>query len=436
MATYYCDLSDGTFVDRTGVDVANEYTGPAGFMAAMRGTGNATALAATDTLWLCGTGDLQRLILMDCAGTDVTAGGLGWAVGDVVRNKDGAGDDWTGVIVETNDGGFLGADDMLLIWLDAGKSEDDINVADGVENTTQMPAESVDPITSAIAPGINMNGIANGDNTGRIRIRGTTDLTDPTNNLGQAVLDCQVNAGATAADDGTSCTLVVTFISLEYITVQNAADDGIYCSAAASNDWQYIHCLTKDCGDMGLYAGGARALVHRCISRDNSADDNFYLYANVTAAFCLSEGSGDYGFNANSSGGVFYCCIGFGNADDNFYSTGDAVRLLNCVGDGSTGGSGWYYAATTVTEGCVALGSRFTNNNQYGIESGQAGTEYENYEDFNVIYQGAGAGKRLNMDAGPNSIDDSADDGIDVDYNVENGKDLDSTEVVLNWDGA
>ena len=89
--TYYCNLSEGTFADATGDpdgDGAGDiYTGPAGFMAALRGTGSATVLAAGDTLWLCGTGDLQRLILMDCDGTDVSA----WGVGDVVQNGDDDG---------------------------------------------------------------------------------------------------------------------------------------------------------------------------------------------------------------------------------------------------------------------------------------------------------------------------------------------------------
>ena len=50
MTDYYCDLDEDTHADATGADHAgNEYTGPAGLQAAIRGTGNATALAAGDT---------------------------------------------------------------------------------------------------------------------------------------------------------------------------------------------------------------------------------------------------------------------------------------------------------------------------------------------------------------------------------------------------
>lgn len=91
-STYYCDMSEGTYADRTGNNNgADVLTGPAGLQAAIRGTGFATALAAGDTLEIkAGTGAEKRLVTIDCNGTDVS----NWDLDDRVRNKDGAGDDW------------------------------------------------------------------------------------------------------------------------------------------------------------------------------------------------------------------------------------------------------------------------------------------------------------------------------------------------------
>ena len=72
--TYYIDPA-ADFVDRTGLDkVGAELTGPGGFQAALRGTGAATKLAAGDTIVIkAGILAIDRLILMDCNGTDVSA---------------------------------------------------------------------------------------------------------------------------------------------------------------------------------------------------------------------------------------------------------------------------------------------------------------------------------------------------------------------------
>jgi len=135
MAEYNCDLSEGTFADNGGTDWGSDVlTGPAGLLAATRGTGSAPQLAAGDTLKLSGTGDMSRLVLLDC-GSDIT----GWDIGDSVRNKDGAGDDWTGVVVETNarDVGQSGsaANDLMVVWLADGKNYTDIDADDGVESS-------------------------------------------------------------------------------------------------------------------------------------------------------------------------------------------------------------------------------------------------------------------------------------------------------------
>ena len=138
---YYCDLGNATFADSAGTDhVGAEYTGPAGMQAAIRGTGNATALAAGEILYVTGTGDLSRLVQIDCNGYDTTA--TPWDEGDAVESLDGGAAQWSGVVVEAGVGAVA---DTILVWMTAGKDATYITVAYGINNTTK--SESLDPIT-------------------------------------------------------------------------------------------------------------------------------------------------------------------------------------------------------------------------------------------------------------------------------------------------
>jgi hypothetical protein len=88
------------------------------------------------------------------------------------------------------------------------------------------------------------------------------------------------------------------------------------------------------------------------------------------------------------------------------------------------------------------IGNRITNNGdgagEYGLD--QDASRPTCFEDWNVFF-GNNSGDLNNVSGGLNSygdhgnhISDPSDDGIDADFNVEDGKEHDSTALVLNWD--
>lgn len=426
MTERYCDLAnDFSNPANVGDTSGNPANGPGGFMAMIHGWGLHDQMTAGDTLWLKGTADLQKLIEIT---VNVDKSGT-WNVGDVVRNHNtgggAVGDDWVGVLA------FINAT-TLWVQIDAASSDiDSVSTSDGVNNLVSDEIVGAN-MTAATAPGIDMDGCNSGDTTtGRIHYRGTLDLTDPENNLGQAVLDGFVNESSSASIKGILDSAGADNISLEYITVDSVSDDG-FTIGTSSVHWEFGHCRAINCSDYGFYARGTRVLMMHCIAR-SCGDSGIRTYNAGHVLFCLSTDNDGSGFYADSTGFVLVGCVAVNSLSDGFRGA-DSTLLVNCVGAGSRSGSGWLVGSATTVEHCMAVGCRFTDNDQYGIEAGVAGMEHENFEDYNVIFKGSGVGTRLNMLAGPNSIDDSANSGMDADYNVDDGADLDALAVVLNWD--
>lgn len=418
-STYYCDLT-ADFVDRTGADSgANVYTGPCGFQAAIRGTGNATALDKGDVLWLEGTATLCRMVKLTC-GKDVS----GWTIGDTVADNNG-GAEWTGKLCQTN----VGGNTLILVQTDVAYEQNDITLGSGINNstavdTTTLSAKACEGILCDTGEGTAADGL--------IWARGTTDLTDAANNLGQAVLEA-----ASAGTNATNCFKTPTafdFWRLSYLTMQNATGDGFDANTASNYSWIIDHCLFKDNGGHGCDAYSLNySILFRCISRGNGDRGANSVYQNSICIACVFSGNTGYGLRLYN-GGAAIGCLAYENGDDNFLLTvNKGVGAVHCVADGSTGGSGFHLSSGNV---CV-FGCRATNNNQYGLES-DAVTSH--LEDFNVI-DGNGVNPRsATITAGPNSDDNPADDGYVSaaadDYNVDDGSEIDSTAMILNWDGV
>jgi len=344
MTDYYLDpakaYSDATGVDKTG----NEYTGPAGLQAAIRGTGNATALVKGDTLYIkAGTGDQSRLVLIDCNGTSVTA----WGIGDVVHNKD-AGSTWQGVVVETNSGGFLGANDLALVWLDSGYDKDDILIAEGVTNDdagggANDPTD-VDPLAAVSAPGN-----ATDNNTG--------DADEPISVI--AVNAAWVEDGSEAIFDAKDiATYNFDLAGKDYLHFRNihganAASHGWVCSTGLSVYSHFEDCVASGSGGCGF--GGLSNIryssFHRCRAYDIAGTYGITgllcSYSHCVAYNCVT------GFYPNTGGALsgclaYQCTTGI--------KTGQGSTLYNCVADDNTTGVSIYVA------GASLVGVRITNN--------------------------------------------------------------------------
>ena len=361
---YYCDIGETTFADSVGTAEGTAYTGPAGLQAAFRGTGNATALAAGETLYIKGDGNLSRLVLLDCNGTDVSA----WAPTNVVRNLDGAGDDWTGVVVQANDDpvGQLGADDLVLVWLDTGKTEDDIDLDDGIENTTL--AENADPLAAKSTPGIRCD-TASGTAGSEIIIEGQNGswVTDGT----RPVLDGNLKATHCFASVGKADYICSN------IEFKNAASDNVTVITASASRWHFVNCHSHHAGNDGWGpAGGLEWYSCQwtlCIA--NNCADGFDVFVDCVFLLCSAH-TNTNGFTPHN-GAFFDSCLAYSNTGVGYYYLRQVSSLVNCVSDGNA--SGMYICQGNVT----VKGCRITNNTVQGIYGDGSGSYLDLYNFYN-----------------------------------------------------
>ena len=349
MTDYYLIPDADAFSDNAGTATGTAYTGPAGLQAAIRGTGNATALAPGDTLWIkAGTGNLSRLVLIDCNGTDVTATGIGWAVGDAVEDAMD-GELWNGVIVETNDGGFLGADDMLLIWLASGLTETDVIYTAGVRNTTQ--SETVTPLAdNTSTPGVYLE--ADGTTAAYIKFVGVNSswVEDGT----QPIFD--------GADKAVS--MFGTTSNTDYYEFRNIHNTQFTQAAwcHGSNDMRYssfINCTASEsAGGFGNQRYMTNCFLNHCLA-----------YNNTTNAYRLSYGQAVNCVSYNNLRGFFLYratlanCVAFENTVGVYAYLGPNAMLVNCVLDKNGDGVEINGSGVVNLEGC-----RITGNTTYGIK--------------------------------------------------------------------
>ena len=388
-ATYYCDLA-ADYTDATGVDHAgNQYTGVGGLQAAIRGTGNATALAAGDTLYLkCATGNLGRLVVMDC-GADVSATGLGWALGDEVRNKDGAGDDWTGVICQLS----VGADvQTILVELDAAYTSAVVADADGIENTTQ--SESCDPLDSHSCPGIQVD-TASGDLvSGSINFVGcAADWSTGNGDTDYcATLDAQSVATNVIKCDGSNS----DYLWFENLILANATAANFDTNASNMSACRFRFVVSDNAGTNAWNALYVKYSVWEHCIASGATLRGFYQADQSRLVSCVATGNGYDGFSLNN-----YCavvgCVAEGNGDDGIETNGPAHTIAGCIIDGNTD-DGIILGAADYTE---IVHCRITNNGNYGIRQEDA-ADGAIGEDYNVFYLNATA-HRLNIVAGANS---------------------------------
>ena len=351
MTTYYCDL-DQAFADKSGADNSgNQLLGPGGFQAAARGTGAATALVAGDTLYVFGAyGDVYQLVRLT-AGKDVSP----WTIGDSVEDNNGGGE-WTGTLAETN----VGADNtVILVQLIGNKSEDDITLGSGINNTSAVDTTTLGTKdTDGIKVDTNSGDPSAGTPISVIGVNASW-VEDGT----RALLDCD-----SIATNGILFDNIDGWI-FENFEVANAVGDGILPATDNVYYHSFLNCYVHDCGGDGWAqsTAGSKRFTY-CIWT------NCYSTNNVNGWDFPSSGqmAGCSG-NDNSARGVVTAlglslrdCMFNDNTDDGLHLYyGSSVH--NCIMDGNTGDG--IYASHGPN---LVMASRITNNGAYGINASSA----------------------------------------------------------------
>ena len=155
---------------------------------------------------------------------------------------------------------------------------------------------------------------------------------------------------------------------------------------------QFYSCFAEGTGtsSTGFFVSGGYAYLHNCRTLSATAD-GFRLGGSNLVIGCSVDACGVYGFNIASASSAVINCIVDSPGSHCYYTNERVVVLRNCVGYGSTAGSGIYIGGTYSIpriENCI-----FESNNRYGIE---VNADWIGYEDYNAFY-GNGIAERLNV---------------------------------------
>lgn len=381
--TYYCDL-DSDYTDATGTDkIGNEYTGVGGLQAAIRGTGNASAMAAGDTLWVKGDGSLGRLMLI-VGGKDIS----GWGLADEVRDNGGGGVLWSGVVCQVNVGAV---NTTILVECDSAYTRTTVeaNKASGINNTT---AADTTTITSTACNGIVIDTGADGSAAaGHIKIFGVK--SDWSEGVGSTDYCATLDAQGIA----TNCIVTVGTNDRWWLknTILDSSVGDIVSGNTINDDWRFSYSIFQNAGDNGFRSNRfLRGIFTWCVFQNNTSQgmENGGAHAILN---CIFRGNG--GAGAQLTGAIVANSIFSGNTGYNVY-LGTGTQITGCTIDGSITSHGAVMgaAANTTIRHC-----RISNNALYGIQLDNANDEAHE-EDFNVLFNND-SGERLNIAAGANS---------------------------------
>jgi len=284
-----------------------------------------------------------------------------------VQNEAGAGNHWTGVVVQTNDdpAGQLGSDDLVLVWLASGKDETSVVAGEGIENTEGGAAPaSVNPLSDTMAPGIWFDTASGNMGAGTpIRMIGVDS-------------DWNVTPGTMAELDGHSLAVGGITIdnkgdaTLEHFEIHDVNETGVALTDTANvYKWHFMDCdIYNNSVGIGRAVGSDKVFYFSLIL-------GCHLHANTNAvgqttgwqysAIMLSTASGNTtagGRGFRTENGCFlWGCLAYGNNDAGI-SGAAGVQVVQCVSDGNG------YGVKMFTNGTV-LGCRLTNNTTAGLNA-------------------------------------------------------------------
>ena len=424
MTDRYCDLAQNfDNPANVGDTSGNPALGPGGFQSMIEGWGNHDALDAGDTLYLKGTADLSKLVNIT---VDVDKSGT-WAISDVVENhNDGGGangDDWVGELVYI---------DATTLWVQINAASTDyasVSTADGVYNVTQADEIAGANMTAKACPGIQIDNNQGDLTSGNIQFLGC-DSSWTRTKTDQAVLD-----GDSAATNTMITGSSLNYFRFENIDYINATGYGM-CIGNSTRDFVFRRCRFMDNGSDGIYVETGPEMFIECVYSGNSG---FGIYKGYSGQFfCRAVDNGSRGMY-QATGTLFGCLVHNNHFDGIETSSG---HCIHCVLDGN-GGYGLGLGSSNKYFGVI--GNRICNNSKYGLRHS---IQYLlGFEDYNVFYNNNGGGTGLNVSSeilkgehsyGTNhTLGAPGDDGYVAagdDFNVVDGKEIDSVAIDLNWD--
>jgi len=443
-STYYCDLALD-FADKSGLDhTGNQLTGPGGFFLAVdNGAGNATKLAAGDTVYLKGTADLSKFVKFT-VNVDKSAT---WLPGHVVENhNDGGGengDDWIGVAV------YVTAT-LVYVQINAASTHyAHVAIADGIYNATLAEDIPGANTTAKACPGISMANAVSGDTTsGSIKIIGCDASWTP--RAAQAVFD----GGANGSNEAVYCVDCATgnpnvdYWRWEYITFQRAVTANIGGPSATNtcDNWNFIHCLITLGTAAGLSGRFSSCILKRCIATNNGSDGcslGGQSGNRVVGCFVATNG----GWGLTNVGGYLAVqdSLIYDNASGNAqgYAAG---TFAHSVLDGTNGAGDAITIGSTSQHALVVWACRVTNNLGMGINA-PAYVDDTHIIDFNVFYGNTGADVDSGLMEGPDNLTQDAaeitsnSDGylaapVTNGFIVVAGKEHSRSVLVLDWSNS
>jgi len=384
---YYCDLA-GTYADVTALTGAKG-SGPGGLQAIIRGTGNATALAAGEICYVKGTGNLTRLVKLTC-GKDVS----GWSLGDTVVDNAG-GATWGGLVCELSVGANTA---VILVELDIGDDEDLIVLANGINNTT---ATDTTTLSAKSCDGIQIDTNIGDLVDGNIKLIG----------VNAAWADDGTESLLDADGDATYCIHLLpgrVYYTLKNLGMINATSHGLNATSGTGYHNYIIiqHCRIEDNGSYGYYGNDTQiVLVRDCVFRGNGDNAIHGKPSGIIVRDCVIANNTGWGV-WDWSGKGFVGNLVYGNGSGGLQSDAVELNIANNVFDGNDGDG------IEIDVGQKAQGifnNRITNNAGFGINMETAVAD-SCVEDYNVIFNNT-LGARDNIVAGDNSDDAPADDG-------------------------
>jgi len=358
MTNYYCDLG-ASWSDNAGTSTDSPYTGPAGLQAAIRGTGSATALGAGDTLYIKGTGDLSRLVWLD-VNTDVSS----WSLGESVRNDTGDPDEWVGIVAEV---GYGGNNDQILIWLNDGFTEDDVDLSHGIYKAGPWNCGLDAKDTRGIE--IDTNSGSSGSPISLVGVNSawTEDGT-------QAILDADGLANVNVTNSGRD------YFHFRNLIGKDSAGNAFQATSAAT-ECHFANCAADNPATGGFeYAGGywQWSTFFRC-KAFGFTTYGFRVYQTSLFGCVTYGGTGGSAVGMYLNAGSAVECVSY--KQDGGYGAQllNGSQLVNCVLDANK------YGLTLTDDGQQIIGCRITNNTTYGIAGAKP------VSDLYCFYSGNGA---------------------------------------------
>ena len=255
-----------------------------------------------------------------------------------------------------------------------------------------------------------------------------------------------------SGDKPTSC-MYIAAGNMDHIHWHNVTFDGTNVTSHAfqtittgNNDYcLFRKCIFENSPATGCYydRSGIAVRFIQCVFTGNTTHGLHNASTGALYAFCRFGLNGDNGSFAYDVLSTYYGCLFYDNNGEDLDCDQANTIILNCVLDGTTSGTTSDGIKTRGGKlGICVIGCRITNHavaGKAGFRGGQA-NDGSMIEDWNVFYGNTADLVFVDFPGFYSYNTDSTlgapgDDGYTPpDFNVIDGKEIDSTEIDLFWD--